>query len=367
MVPFFDLARTYQAHKQEFDDAYQRVMQSGRFILGPELECFEKEFAAYTGVKHCVGVGNGLDALMLILRAMDIGAGDEVVVSAHTFIASWLAITMVGAKPVPVLPGKDYLIDSKLINKAITRKTKAIMVVHLYGQVVDMDAVQAVAKKHALPVIEDAAQAHGATYKKKRAGNLGIAAAFSFYPAKNLGAWGDGGAVTTNDRGLAAKIRLLRNYGSEKKYHHELQGINSRLDEFQAAMLRVKLKHLDAANKRRVAIASRYQKEIAGFKAIRLPAISSHSRPVWHQYVIRTKHRDKLQKHLTKTGIGSHVHYPVPNHLQPAYKGNFDQKVLKDYETLCNEVLSLPIDPMLSDQEVSQVIAAIKQFGRKYE
>ena len=318
-IPFFDLNSPYQELKLELDAAYSRCMESGWYILGNELAAFEEEYAAYCGVNHCIGVGNGLEALHLILRGFEIGTGDEVIVPANTYIATWLAVSYSGATPVPVEPNEhNYNIDPTKIASAVTSKTKAIIAVHLYGQPADMDGINALATQHGLKVIEDAAQAHGAKYKGYRAGNLGDAAGFSFYPGKNLGAFGDGGAVTTNDADLAKQIRLLRNYGSRIKYQNEIMGFNSRLDELQASLLRVKLKYLDEWNERRQVRATRYLEQLAETGLV-LPAVPVWAEPVWHQFVIRSLGRENLQNKLSAQGISTMIHYPIPPHLQPAY------------------------------------------------
>ena len=298
-IPFLDIKASYLELKEGFDAAYQRVMDSGWYIQGEELKAFETEFAEYCGVKHCIGVGNGLDALHLILRAMDIGEGDEVIVPANTFIATWLAVTYAGATPVPVEPDeRTYNIAPSKIEAAITKRTKAIMPVHLYGQPADMDPIVEIAARYNLKVIEDAAQAHGAKYKGRHTGGLGDAAGFSFYPGKNLGAFGDGGTVTTNDAELAKKVRMLGNYGSSVKYKNDIKGFNSRLDELQAAFLRVKLKKLAEWNKRRKVIANCYLNELEGVKDIILPYVPDWADPVWHLFVVHTKERYKLQHYL---------------------------------------------------------------------
>jgi len=354
-IPFLDLGQAYHELKAELDFAAQRVMNSGWYILGEELEAFESEFAKYCGAKYCVGVGNGLDALHLILRAYGIGLGDEAIVPAHTFIATWLAVTYAGAKPVPVETRDDaaYTISPELIEAAITPKTKAIIPVHLYGRPADMAPIKRVAAKHGLRVIEDAAQAHGARYQGCCAGSLGDAAAFSFYPAKNLGAFGDGGAITTSDAELAAKLRSLRNYGSSAKYVHELIGLNSRLDPLQAAMLRIKLRHLDDWNARRLSLAECYRQRLTGTKVL-LPASGDGFESVFHLFVVRTPYRDKLQTGLKEAGIETLIHYPIPPHKQGAY-GSMRGHVLPVAERLANEVLSLPMGPHLSMGEAEEV------------
>ncbi len=363
IIPFLDLRSPYTELREELDAAYRRVMESGHYILGGEVEKFEAEFASYCEAKHCIGVGNGLEALHLIIRAYGIGPQDEVIVPSNTYIATWLAVTHAGAIPVPVEPDERTCnIDPARIEQAITPRTKAILVVHLYGQPVDMDPINDLARKYGLKVIEDCAQAHGALYKGRKAGNLGDAAGFSFYPGKNLGAIGDGGAVTTSDDDLADRIRVLRNYGSRIKYHNEVVGYNSRLDELQAALLRVKLALLDEWNQRRRAIAEIYLQELANTTAVILPHVPEWAESVWHLFVIRHKQRDQLQKSLTEAGIGSIIHYPVPPHLQPAYSSMKAGK--GDYplsETLANEVLSLPIGPHLDKADCLKVVQAIRQ------
>lgn len=362
-VPFLDIKASCLELKDELDAAYHRVMESGWYILGKEVEAFENEFAEYCQVKHCVGVGNGLEALHLILRAMDIGLGDEVIVPANTYIATWLAVTHAGATPVPVEPVEStYNIDPSRIEQAITSKTKAILVVHLYGQPADMDPINALARKHGLKVIEDCAQAHGASYKGRRAGGLGNAAGFSFYPGKNLGALGDGGAVTTNDPEIAKRIRVLRNYGSHIKYHNEFVGYNSRLDELQAALLRVKLTKLDEWNERRRQVAAHYLQELFGQHKLTLPHVPEWAEPVWHLFVMRHPQRDALLKALTEAGIGIMIHYPIPPYLQPAYAVlNLNEGDFPLSERMAKEVLSLPMGPHLGKPEPLSVISAMQK------
>ncbi|MBE0597720.1 MAG: DegT/DnrJ/EryC1/StrS family aminotransferase [Desulfuromonadales bacterium] len=362
-VPFLDLKAPYVELKEELDAAYRRVMESGWYILGREVEAFEQEFAAYCETKHCIGVGNGLEALSLILRAMEIGPGDEVIVPANTYIATWLAVTHVGATPVPVEPVEQtYNLDPALIEQVVTPKTKAILVVHLYGQPADMDPINAVAQKHGIKVIEDCAQAHGGRYKGRRAGSLGNAAGFSFYPGKNLGAIGDGGAVTTNDAELAERIRILRNYGSRIKYHNEVVGYNSRLDELQAALLRVKLSRLDEWNERRRLVAAQYLQGLRGQGQFSLPSFPDWAEPVWHLFVVRHGQRDALHKALGEAGVGTMIHYPVPPHLQPAYAGlKFNDGDFPMSGRMAREVLSLPMGPHLTEAESSSIINAIKK------
>ncbi|AGS38792.1 DegT/DnrJ/EryC1/StrS family aminotransferase [Cycloclasticus zancles] len=345
-VPFLDLAQLHQTIRKPLDQAYKRVMDSGWFSMGGELEAFESEFAQYCEVKHCVGVGNGLEALHLLLRAYGIGAGDEVIVPSNTFIATWFAVTECGATPVPVEPNIDtHNIDPVLIGEAITSRTRAIIPVHLYGQSADMDPINELASKHSLLVIEDAAQAQGARYKGRRVGSLGHAAATSFYPGKNLGALGDGGAILTNDQHLADKVKLLRNYGSETKYQHDVVGVNSRLDEMQAAFLRVKLSVLDQWNEQRRGVARQYLEKLDGAGFV-LPYVPKYAEPVWHLFVIRCQQRDKLKEHLENHGISTVIHYPVPPHLQVCYPG-FNGHHLPLAKVLADEVLSLPMSPVL--------------------
>ncbi|MDH7599255.1 MAG: DegT/DnrJ/EryC1/StrS family aminotransferase [Sedimentisphaerales bacterium] len=363
-IPFLDLKASYLELKEELDAAYYRVMESGWFILGKEVEAFEREFADYCGVKHCVGVGNGLDALHLILRAMDIGPGDEVIVPANTYIATWLAVSHAGATPVPVEPDeRTYNIDPNRIEEAITPRTRAIMPVHLYGQPADMDSVNEVASRHGLKVIEDAAQAHGARYKGRRVGGLGHAAGWSFYPGKNLGAFGDGGAVTTSDDALADRVRALRNYGSHVKYHNLYKGLNSRLDELQAAFLRVKLRKLDEWNERRRKIAALYLDRLSGLPGLILPYVPDWAEPVWHLFVVRHPRRNELQRHLEGEGIGTLIHYPVPPHKQPAYREMNDLH-LPIAERIHCEVLSLPLGPAIQRSQADQVVAALQGFDK---
>ncbi len=365
-IPVLDLKEAYLEIKDELDEAYLRVMNSGWYVLGEEVKAFEREFAAYCGTKHAVGVGNCLDALHMILRAYEIGDNDEVIVPANTYIATWLAVSYAGATVVPVEPiERTYNIDPRLIEAAITRRTKAIIAVHLYGQPAEMESIREVAARFGLKVIEDAAQAHGARHKGRRAGSLGDAAGWSFYPGKNLGAYGDAGAITTDDDRLADRIRELRNYGSSVKYYNSYKGFNSRLDELQAALLRVKLKRLDEWNARRLKVAASYLELLEGADLI-LPVVAEGAETVWHQFVIRTARRDELQKHLANAGINTLIHYPVPPHLQLAYgemalpRGSFPLT-----EALHREVLSLPIGPHMPEPNISRVIQAVRSFSAR--
>jgi dTDP-4-amino-4,6-dideoxygalactose transaminase len=358
MIPFLDLKAAYDELADELDEAVLRASRSGWYIGGPEVETFEGAYADYTGAKFCVGTGNGLDALVLALRALDVGAGDEVVVPSHTFIATWLAVSAVGATPVPVEPPLgSYNIEVEGIRQAITSKTKVIMPVHLYGIPADMDAICALAKQHNLYVVEDAAQAHGAKVRGKRIGSHGDVVAWSFYPGKNLGALGDGGAITTNNALIAKRVRMLGNYGSEVKYHNLEQGVNSRLDPIQAAVLAVKLKHLDTWNARRRAIAGIYSQQLKNSN-LTLPQMPEWAEPVWHLYVVRTGQRAVLQKALTEGDIGHLIHYPIPPHLQKAYQGlGLNQGSLPVAEKYAGEALSLPIGPqLLAMQSIERVV-----------
>ncbi|GGY23157.1 aminotransferase [Rhodanobacter panaciterrae] len=364
-VPFLSLKDVNARYAEELKAAAARVIDSGWYVLGEELAAFEREFANYCGVRHAVGVGNGLDALSLILRGYkELGAieeGDEVIVPGNTFIASFLAITENRLVPVPVEPDPaTFNMDPAGVEAAIGPRTRAIMAVHLYGQLADMPALAALARRHNLLLIEDAAQAHGAASAGNKAGAFGEAAAFSFFPTKNLGALGDGGAVVTRNDVLAERIAALRNYGSAVKYHHLFQGLNSRLDEIQAAMLRVKLKYLDEDIARRRQVAQRYRDGIR-HPHIQLPAVAREEQHAWHLFVVRCSRRDALQQHLQAHGIQSQVHYPVPPHKQPAYAGLQDAH-LPLTERLHDEVLSLPIGPTLSDDAVDRVIAACQAF-----
>ena len=362
-IPFFELKPAYDELRDELDAAYHRVMDSGWYLLGNEIESFEAAFARCCETGHCVAVGNGLDALHLILRAYNIGAGDEVIVPTNTFIATWLAVSYAGATPVPVEPDpRTFNLDPGRIKTAITPRTKAIMPVHLYGQPADMDPIMDIARKHGLKVIEDNAQAQGARYKGRRTGSLGHAAGHSFYPAKNLGAFSDAGAVTTNDAELADRVRTLRNYGSKKKYHNEVKGFNSRLDELQAAFLRVKLKKLDEWNDRRRSVAALYLTELRSAANLTLPFVPEWAEPVWHLFVVRHSKRDALQQKLAATDIGTLIHYPVPVHLSGAYSdGKWLRGSFPMAEELSDTVLSLPMGPHLSPEQTGEVIEAMRR------
>ena len=365
-VPFLDLKAPYQELKDELDSAYERVMASGSFILGCELAAFEAEFAAACEAKYCIGVANGLDALQLILRALGVANGDEVIVPTNTYIATWLAISYAGAIPIPVEPDEaTYNLDPLRLEAAITSRTKAIIAVHLYGQPADMDAINQIGARYGIKVIEDAAQAHGARYKGRRVGGLGDAAAFSFYPGKNLGALGDAGAVVTNDAQIADTLEVLRNYGSRVKYNHECKGFNSRLDELQAAFLRVKLVKLDEWTQRRKKVANQYLQELADIPHLILPSVPQNTEPGWHLFVIRHPYRNRLQRHLADAGIGTLIHYPCPPHLQAAYDDlGFLSGSFPLAEKLSSELLSLPMGPHQGEAQTNWVVRQLLDFSR---
>jgi dTDP-4-amino-4,6-dideoxygalactose transaminase len=362
-IPFVSFRPMERELDASLRGAFERVYENSWYIEGKEDEAFEKAFAAYCGVDYCVGTGNGLDSLMLALKALGIGAGDEVIVPSNTFIATALAVTYVGATPVFVEPDiHTYNLDASRIEEKITKKTKAIMPVHLYGQACEMDAILEIAKCHKLFVVEDCAQAHGATYKGRRVGSFGDAAGFSFYPGKNLGALGDAGAAVTNRREIAEKVRALGNYGSDYKYHHIYQGNNSRLDEMQAAFLAAKLPHLDRMNEERRRIAERYRSEITN-PNILLPTVLADVQPVWHIFAIRCKERDRLETYLTKKGIGTNKHYPIPMHLQKCYTSlGYHKGDLPIAEEISATQLSLPMYYGMTEEQISYVIEALNQF-----
>ena len=367
-VKYLDLRPFYDEFKTEVDKVWFRANENTEYLLGTQLKEFEENFAKYLNAPYFAGVANGLDAITLSLRALNIKPGDEVIVPANTYIATWLGVSYMGAKPIPVDADiNSYNIDPKLIEQAITNKTKAILVVHLYGRCAEMDEILRIAKKHGLKVIEDTAQAHGAMWKGKKAGTIGDAGTFSFYPGKNLGALGDGGGISCNSAELDSTIRSLRNYGSIKKYHHELMGVNSRLDEIQAGVLSIKLRQLDAWNTRRREIAHKYSADLAGIAGLFTPEFPEDEKShVWHSYVIRTSKRDELQNFLKENGIETVIHYPCPPHLQPAYKElGYKKGDFPVAEKIAEEVLSIPISPYTSDGDVDVVVAAIKQFFDK--
>src|SRR3989338_1176939 len=365
MIPFLDFKDLNAPYKKEIMEAISAFIDKGHYILGEKVEEFEKAFAAYCGTKYAIGVGNGLDALTLIIRAYKgLGVfkeGDEILVPANTYIASILAITENRLKPILVEPDiHTYNIDTALLERHITPKTKGIMVVHLYGQVGYSDEMQKIADKHGLKIIEDAAQAHGAVRKGKKTGNLGDASGASLYPSKPLGALGDAGVVTTNDAKLAELVRALRNYGSEKKYHNQYQGVNSRLDELQAAVLLVKLEHLDEENAKRREIAKQYLREIKNEKLI-LPHVESEESHVWRHFVVRTKERDRFQQYLKEKGIGTVIHYPIPPHKQPAYK-EWNKESYPITEEIHDTIISLPLHLVLKEEEIKQIVEACNAF-----
>lgn len=363
-IPFVDLIAQYDSVEQEVNQQALHVLRSGGYILGKEVGLFEEEFAAFCETKHAIGIDSGTSALELLLRAFGVGQGDEVITVANSFIATALAISHVGATPVLVDMEPDtYLIDVSAIEPAITERTKAIMPVHLYGQPANMDAIMAIAEKHGLVVIEDSCQAHGARYKDRRAGSLGHGAAFSFYPAKNLGAFGDGGIAVTNDDHIADSLMMLRNYGQHKKYYHSTLGFNRRLDTIQAAMLRVKLCHLDEWNASRRRIANQYHSLLSSVEGVTLPVVQDEVEPVWHLYVIQVEDRDGLQQYLREQNIDSGIHYPVPIHLQEAYQSlGYERGRFPVTEQAADRIVSLPMYPELTSESVERVAKAVTQF-----
>jgi dTDP-4-amino-4,6-dideoxygalactose transaminase len=361
---FLDLKSINLRDSEAFHRALDRVLKSGWLVLGEEVAAFESEFAAYCESSHCVGVANGLDALHLVLRAWDIGPGDEVIVPSNTYIATWLAVDLCGATPVPVEPHRhSYNIDPSRIGAAITSRTKAIIAVHLYGQPAEMADIMAIARKNGLRVLEDAAQAHGARFDGRRVGSWGDAAAFSFYPGKNLGALGDAGAVTTDDAELATRIATLRNYGSKKKYHNEEKGLNSRLDELQAAFLREKLVRLDTDNAQRCRIAARYTERLGRIEQLGLPAVVDGAEPVWHLYAIQSAQRDSLCRALADDGVQTMIHYPIPPHHQPAYKVGRVFGVFPISESIHERVLSLPMGPTMTIADADRVVESLTRHA----
>ncbi|MBO5292296.1 MAG: DegT/DnrJ/EryC1/StrS family aminotransferase [Lachnospiraceae bacterium] len=356
------LDRGFYQYQQEFEDKAIEVLRSGWYVLGKEVAAFEEEFAAYTGAKYSIGVGNGLDALYLAFRVLGIGAGDEVIVQGNTYIASVMGITMNGATPVFAEPDDYYSIDVSEIEKKITDKTKAILVVHLYGQATPMDEICALCKKYNLRLVEDCAQSHGAFYNGKMTGTFGDIGCFSFYPSKNLGAFGDGGAIVTDDESLAKDVKVYRNYGSEKRYYNKVVGVNSRLDELQAGLLRVRLAHMEELTKERQQIGARYLQEIQN-PAIRLPLLREGCNHVWHQFVIRCERREALIANLEEKGIGTIIHYPIPPHLSEAYGYlGFQEGDFPRTERLAKEVLSIPMYTGMTEEEQSRVIGALNDF-----
>ncbi len=362
-IELFDLKAAHAELRARLDAAWRRVLDRGRFIDGPELARFEARFAALCGVAHCVGVGNGYDALRLMLQAAGVRAGDEVIVPAHTFIATWLAVSALGATPLPVDVDEESMnIDPRRVEAALSRRSRAIIAVHLYGRPAPMDALREIARRHGIALFEDAAQAHGAYTHDSPVGSLGDAAAFSFYPGKNLGALGDGGAIVTDDAELAARARRLRNYGAEQKNQHQTRGGNSRLDELQAAFLNEKLARLEAWNRRRRAVARRYDEALRGIRGLRPPSIPCQATSAWHQYVVRVRGRDALCERLRRRGIGFAIHYPTPPHRSPAYADSHGALALPVAEGLAEQVLSLPMGPHLSEADQCRVIDALRDF-----
>jgi dTDP-3-amino-3,4,6-trideoxy-alpha-D-glucose transaminase len=362
-VPFLDLDAAYRELEQPIDAAAKRVLGSGRFILGAEVERFERGFADRLEAKHCVGVGSGLDALTLALAALGIASDDEVIVPAATFVATWLAVSRLGAKPVPAAVDKATLtLDPAALEAAITDRTRAILPVHLYGHPADLDSIAAIARDRSLPVVDDAAQAHGARYRGRPIGALTSASAFSFYPTKNLGAVGDGGAVTTDDDAIAERVRMLRNYGEREKNRNECLGWNSRLDPIQAAILRIKLDKLEEWNTRRRRVAARYREGLSGLSWLRLPMEAPWAKHVYHLYVIRVPQRDELVQHLAANSVATAIHYPVPPYRQPAYRDLPEPQLVGDLDAIHQELLSLPMGPHLSDGQVDHVIDAVSRF-----
>lgn len=362
-IPFSALAPLYEQHAEEYDEAALRVLRSGWYIMGKELEAFEGEFAAYLEVSHCVGLNSGLDALILALRALSIGEGDEVIVQANTYIATVLAITANGATPVLVEPDEFHGIDPRAVEKAITPRTKAIMAVHLYGQPCDMGALCDISRRTGIPIVEDCAQSHGATWNGQMTGTFGSIACFSFYPTKNLGAFGDAGAAVTDDPVLAEKLRILRNYGSRVKYQNEIEGVNSRLDEIQAALLRVRLKHLGEILQERSRLAERYLNNVQN-PLVRLPRTRPKTGHTWHQFVVECDRRDELQEYLKNRGIQTQIHYPIPPHLSGAYKRlGFIKGTFPITEKLAESILSLPLYNGMTTEDAERIITAINSFA----
>jgi dTDP-4-amino-4,6-dideoxygalactose transaminase len=362
MIPFLDLRPAYAELQQELDAAMLRVASSGWYVLGAEVTAFEQAFAAYCGTKHCVGLGNGLEALELVLRAWDIGPGDEVIVPSSTYIATWLAVSAAGARPVPVEPDvRTANLDPDRVAAALTPRTKAVLPVHLYGQPADMDPIMDLAARHGLKVLEDVAQAQGARYKGRRTGALAHAGAFSFFPTKNIGAFGDAGAVTTDDDRLAERLRLLRNYGSKVKYVNVEAGVNSRLDELQAAILRVKLTALDSWNDRRRALAARYLERLAAVGSVEAPHVPQWADPAWHLFTVRCQDRQRVTRALDAAGVGWLIHYPIPPHLQQAYESlGMKRGELPLAERIADTILSLPISPHMPAEHVDSVVDALR-------
>ena len=354
--------RNFYKYQEEYENKALEVLRSGWYVLGNELVKFEEEFAAYIGTKYCVGLASGLDALWMAFRILKIGKGDEVIVQGNTYIASVMGITLNGATPIFVEPDECYGIDAEAIEKKITNKTKAILVVHLYGMVCQMDKIVYLCQKYNLKLVEDCAQSHGACFNGRKTGTFGDVGCFSFYPSKNLGAFGDAGAVILNDEAMAQEFKVYRNYGSEQRYHNKIVGANSRLDEIQAGLLRVKLQYLDDMNNEREGIAKRYSEEIKN-KLVKLPIIRDNTTCVWHQYVIRCGEREKLIEYLAEKGIDTNIHYPIPPHMSEAYRYlGYKEGMLPITEDYANTILSLPMYNGMTIQEVDYVVEAINMF-----
>ena len=361
-IPSNILDRQFFKYHEEYESKALEVLRSGWYVLGKEVSSFEDEFASYTGSKYCVGLGNGLDALWISFRVLGIGTGDEVIVQGNTYIASVMGITMNGATPIFVEPNDYFNIDVEKIEEAITEKTKAILVVHLYGQASNMKAIMELARKYNLRVVEDCAQAHGAKYDRQMVGTFGDVGCFSFYPSKNLGCFGDGGAITTNNEEIANKFKVFRNYGSEKRYYNEVVGTNSRLDELQAGLLRIKLNHIQELEDERIVIANKYLNEIKN-PMIRLPKVDENLSTVWHLFVIKTDKREKLITYLNEKGVGTIIHYPIPPHLSEAYKYlGFKEGDLPITENYANTVLTLPLFNGMTNEEVEYVVKTINEW-----
>jgi len=369
-VPFSDFRSASEELRCELDAVYARFIDSGRYVLGDEVAAFENEYASYCEADQCVGVGSGLDALLLAIKALGVSRDDEVIVASNTYIATWLAVTHAGANPVPVEPNeRTFNLDPACVEPAITPKTKAILATNLYGQPCDYDALLEIARRRGLKLVIDNAQAHGALYKGKKTGGIADIECHSFYPSKNLGAFGEAGAITTSDADVAEKVRTLRNYGSKIRYYNEMIGFNSRLDELQAGFLRVKLKHLDKWNARRASVAEIYLSALAAYQSnLALPSIPEFASPVWHLFVVRHEERDSLQRHLQKCGVQTLIHYPVPPHMSAAYRCglpySFKQCSLPIAERLASQVLSLPMSPHTSAHQATLVAEAVAEFCR---
>ena len=363
-VPFLDLGALHDTLREPLSDALDRVTKSGWYVMGPELEAFEREFADFVGARHCVGVGNGLEALTVGLAALDVGRGDEVIVPSNTFIATWLAVSHAGATIVPVEPDPTtYNLSAEGIARALTPRTKAIIPVHLYGQPCPIDEIEALARGAGVALLDDAAQAHGSRWRERRIGSFGDATTWSFYPGKNLGALGDGGAITTDDDDLASRAKLLRNYGSSERYHHQIVGWNSRLDPMQAAALRVKLPYLDRWNQQRREQAAIYHEQLADLASLTLPSCDERATHVWHLYTVRVKEREVFRNRLADRGVQTLIHYPIAPHLQPAYAHlGFERGDFPIAEAIHDQIVSLPIGPHLGLEQIAYVCRVIRDL-----